>query len=122
MCRGLLVPGNGVNQMVEIKLGGIDLVVVVEPGKGVFAVAITEDKKLGGVILETLCPYAHGKYPPGSENIDEEDIDPRAPKVGFAFCNTTQVDTLIAALVKLKHEMVMAGIPESGRVEDDTDE
>lgn len=108
--------------MEEIKLGEKDLVVVVEPGKSVFGVAITEDKKLGGVILETLSHYAHGKYPPGAENIDEEDIDPRALKVGFAFCNTTQVDVLTRALVKLKHEMVMAGIPESGRVEDDTDE
>lgn len=110
------------NQMEEIKLGEKDLVVVVEPGKGVFGVAITKDKKLGGVILETLYPYAHGKYPPGSENIDEEDIDPSAPKVGFAFCNTTQVDTLIAALAKLKQDMVIAGIPESGRLEDDPNE
>lgn len=110
------------NQMEEIKLGGKDLVLVAEPGKGVWSVAITADNKLGAVVLETFYPYAHGKYPTGAENIDEEDIDPRAPKVGFAFCNTNQVDTLIRCLDELKHEMVMAGIPESGRLEDDTDD
>lgn len=117
-----MVTGNGVNQMQEIKLREKDPVVVVEPGKGVWSVAITADNKLGAIVLEALYPYAHGKYLPGAANIDEEDIDPRAPKVGFAFCNTNQVDTLIRCLDKLKQDMVIAGIPESGRLEDDTDE
>lgn len=110
----------------DFKVFDTSLLVEIQPGRygitgGVLEGVDNTIVNLGWCGIVPIRQEMRGKYKMG-EKVPDDSIAADAPPFGFAFQTQEQVDILIQSLRSIKSLMAEAGIPESVRVEDDTDE